>query len=583
MAAVGTAINYNAEQQQQDAIEREIDAFHGRFIDGLADGRRAQLIETERKIILLWVLSQQAQIKGYRYDGNLLWLFENRAILLREADHNCKLGECHQFSATPGQHLRDALSGEVITASGNVYVCAVSGAFHHCPTTASCACTKFDTRAQQDGFFCPISHRQKHHKMTTVQGYSVDRPIGIDRLAKQMRDEDAHLNDGFDMEMDDMMIDDDLDGGIDGDYYDDRELIVDSGSTIGTDQKLNSEMLDVEFSDAKPRRNADVAVEHMMESNSTAVERLITRAFTDAQDNPSGHPPPKRSTVPPKRQRTVKIIAEMTGDERIEMHMRDMSKKKSLALSVVKLVLSFDAQVRLYREQMYRLGKRATEHVNSQVGKAKRPLTTIECDNLFFGFMARALPKQPRSDVSLYFGRYTNAIMHVWTVVARSPYARGEASQSEKPVAKQKPLKFEKIAFGLIYRIAEGGFNFNASLPVALLNRFGIATVCPDLFTELRDFQLPVVSYDPAVSAAIVDSAHLLELRKHALTNAQPDSKIVNEGNKLIEACYRSVFRELGMDCVKSLMSGADKRETLQAYMDACKSKLVPDTSAENG
>jgi len=283
----------------------------------------------------------------------------------------------------------------------------------------------------------------------------------------------------------------------------------------------------------------------------------------DARSTRSRAPAPKAATRP---QRVVRTLVDMTSDERVALHFLELDRKQALALAIVRFVLSFENQATLYANKLNELSERITTRVNAQINKARRPLTSVDCDNLFLRYMTEAMPAPPRVVPGLYFGRYTNAIMQAWCIVAQSPYARTAA------VRKQPPLRFEKIAFGLLYKMAGGGYTVNCALPSKLVARYGLAP---------EAHPLDVISHDPAIAAAIADSAQLVALRAVSLTSARPDGKTVNDGFKLLENCYRSIFQELLLECAKRLQNGEDKQQAVQAYFDACASKRVPPTAQQ--
>lgn len=554
------SINYNKADQAADALLSEQDVKNDIFIETLVDGVRKQRLNTEKNIILMWVLSQQAQVRGYRFDGNYAWLMENRALLLHpEAGHDCTKQDCRQFNAQPGQALEYVMTGEKLSASGDVFVCSMTGAAHVCPH-GNCSATVIDRNNQQAGYYCPITSRAKHSKMTSVEGYNAERPIGRDKLDKRLREEDDDMNAGNEVEdFEGFDMDDD------GDHSDDL---------LAMDNEAPQEMFEGKLGGKKSHKKKYLEGGSELESRAETLKRIIDQAHKVSNEPPQESQELPRPAVV-RRPRTVKIIAEMTADEKIALHLKDLPKKQTLARSIVKFVLDFENQCKLYAAKLDELAEKATARVNSQISKARRCLTTIECDNIFLTFMLEAMSKPPRAVPNLYFGRYTNAIMQMWITVSQSPYAR------EVIMRKQRPLKFDKIAFGLMYKFAGGGYTINCSLPPKVLAHFNIAAELPDLYPLLSNLQLNVVSHDPAIAAAIVPSSQLVQLRQYSLTYAEPDSKTVNEGFKLLEQCYKSIFRELALTCVQELQNGTDKRLSVQAYLDACASKKVPPTSEE--
>ena len=577
MAAATVTINYNAANIEKTEVDRDLEATQLRFLDGMAEGLRKRRIEEEKKIILLWVLSQHAAVKGYEYEGRLEWLFQNRDLLLKpQKGHNCAKHECTQFNAIPQEMLCNRITGEIVQASGDVFICSLTGMAHECPASAACPYTIIDPTHYRDGFYCPVTARAKQAKKTAVEGYSAERPISKDRFDKQVADEDNALNDkpgdedegpgSCDLEED---VSDDERHELSED--DEEEKVVEM--THGAVRVVDESMSDNHVSYVQ--RLFIKAEKKALKDSSPAVKRLFDKAYKMplADSALSGPPSSVKRKQPPKRTRLVKTISEMTPEERSSMHLKDLDKKQLLAVAIVKFALSFENQARLYGARLEEQGVKACRHVNSQKRKAKRSLTTIECDNMFLAFMTANLPVRPRVVENLYFGRYVNAIMYMWLVVCQSPYARGVI------MPKQKPLKFEKMAFGLMYRFAGGGYKINCSLPDVVLHRFELQSECPDLHAVVSNFQVGVITHDPAVCAAIVDSAHLLELHRHSLTHAQPDARTVNEGYKLLENCYKSIFKKLAQDCIRRLQKGEDKRLSVQAYIDACISKKVPATS----
>lgn len=544
------AINYNEEDQKQTAAEQEQDLINGLFIGNMVEGIRKQRLNTEKNVILLWVLSQQAHVKGHKqFVERFEWLLENRALLLKpETGHSCPDSPCDPISAKPGQLLHYVLTNETFNATGDVFVCSMTGAAHICCGMNNCSATVIDRNDQRAGYHCAITSRAKHQNITSVAGYNADRPVGRDTLNKQIRDEEDGMNANTGAEDFDM----------DGDGNDPEEMVT-----------RDNEYVDELFEKKRDDQT------NMLETPEENLRRMLDWADKAANQKVSLTVPVHRKPPPPlpRPQRKVKTLTEMTADERVAVHLKDLDKKQALARSIVRFVLSFDNQCRLYVSKMKEVAEKATARVNSQISKAKRCLTSIDCDNIFLRFMMDNSPRRPGIVAGLYFGRYVNAIMQMWCTVSQSPYARTVIMR------KQRPLKFDKIAFGLLYKIAGGGYTINCSLPAKVLQHFSIAKELPDLYAVVKSYQVHVISHDPAIAAAIVDSSQLVPLRSFSYTNAQPDSKTVNEGFKLLENCYKSIFKELVMGCIKQLQNGEDKRLVVQAYLEACISKKVPSTS----
>lgn len=545
-----SVINYNVKELEEKDSARDIESYHDRLIDAISEGLRKRQVENEKKTILLWVLSQQAQLKGYEFNQQYEWLFQNRALLLKSTiDHDCTLGLCTQFNANSGDKLRNVLTNEESIATGDVFVCALTGKIHICPSTpAACNYTVISSRERQEGYVCPVTFRMKSRKQTNVEGYSAERPISKAKFDKQVEDEDNAGNDVEEQNEDGFDVDEDHSD------IDDVEGIVgveDDTQHIGGQTN-----------------------EYVLDDRDAYMTKVFSKAHRSAKNNGLKHPLPAGKASKPKKVKLTKSIADMNPDEKTNQHLKDLEKKKELANSIVKFVFTFDNQVRLYTSKLNILAEKAVERVNSQKRKAKRSLTTIECDNLFFAYMQDHLPPKPRCTPVLFLGRYTNAIMHMWLTVSHSPYARGII------MAKQKPLKFEKMAFALLYRIAGGGYKVNCSLPDTILQKYALRKVCTgELCERIRNLQITLITHDPAASAAIAESSLLVELRQHSFTLAQPDAKTVNEGYKLLENCYRSIFKELAQQCIEKLQKPSDKREALEAYIDACTGKKIPPTT----
>jgi len=198
MSSAPQLINYNRAEQQRAANVQATADLDELFLANVVENMRKSRLNLEKNVLLLWVLSQQAKIKRYEYDDRHEWLLENRGLLLLPEDkHDCTQRECCQFSAQPGQRLTYVITGEQIDATGDIYVCSWTGAAHHCPGSSSCSATVIDHADQRAGYYCAITSRSKRNKMTHVEGYNAERPIGLDKLDKKMRAEEDGMNDNY--------------------------------------------------------------------------------------------------------------------------------------------------------------------------------------------------------------------------------------------------------------------------------------------------------------------------------------------------------------------------------------------------
>lgn len=514
-------INYNAERLEQEQRDNKKQIFDDFFLEAIGAVQRRRDMQLEKDIALLYVLSQRAKSNGHRFRSYSELLQKRDWILGYDPEHDCAEGRCNVIQMPPGKMLTYELTGEKVLSSGAVWVCTFNGETHVCLDKEPCNKSVIDRMEQAEGFICTVTGRYKCSAVTTIPAYDQKHPIGYSTLNRMRKSEDERIG-----------------------------IVHHEGDDYG---EVSHEEQAKEFGDDFFEDDGDNAFAEVTAKAERAAQRQMQ----------------PRKAPQAKRRKPAKPKEPVTPNEKTRQLLRDMPEKQQLALSIVRMLLLRSNQAKLYNQRIDALARDATAKVNSEKRKSRRDLTTIECFEVWLRHVVEKAPPKPLMGPELNFKAYANSIVEMWLTVAGSPYARACG-------VKQKPLHFEKLAFALLYTAARGGYRVVCSLPADKLA--GVEELDAKLYGIVVDFQVQAISPDPLLSQYLPLDTDIVEVRRHSQCNANPDTKTVFNGVKLLKICINSIFDDLREQTLKQLENCDDKVQILQAYFDRCVGKKLTPT-----
>jgi len=281
---------------------------------------------------------------------------------------------------------------------------------------------------------------------------------------------------------------------------------------------------------------------------------------------------PKVSVEPERRRGPIKKRQPMTGTDRSVNYLKQMTQKQRQATTIVKLLLNTELQMRYYQERQHVAARKAFDHVNMQKGRALRDFSRMDCISMWYKRYYEVVDTPPTLVGSIKPNVYVNSIMELWEKLATSLYARQRSS------SKHKPLNFQKIAFAYMYQLTAGDYVCNCSLSEAVIEKYSLHTVAPELAKIVGDFGIRVITLDPHLREAIAHPDSVVALSKMQRTTAKPEPKTITHGTKLLKGAINSIYYGLRQECIAELAKNTDKAAVLQTYIDCCKENEIQPT-----
>jgi hypothetical protein len=486
--------------------------------------------------------------------------------LTSELQHDCACHRCVQFSLPRGSTFCDPLTGAKLTSSGTMFVCRTAGVSHYCPLEDRCDRTYINTNERRQGYVCLITSRYKGGVMSRIPEYDEDRKIATSRINKmkeaEERDEADANYDSADEDWDFEVEDDDVNNPDErADIAGDEEMVLEPEEH--ENERFDSAKLRSDFYSIRKLSQ----VRHY--AHTADLNKIVDQL--DQLHSPKRQLSPGSSSSPAKRQRRPRTPrSALTPEERTQQHLRNPEDRALRIREVFRLLTDNSHKITMYRAALHDASREANERVDSAKRKsAARELSNIECRTIWFSAVLPKLPPVPRLRVSpMKPDVFVQKIEAAWVLAAHSPIAKQQKQQSGR---KRGTLNLVKIAFGVLYVIADGGYKQNCSLEASMLTQSGCPTQLDGV--DLTQFHVRVLPGSRELPEYIVPRDELGTLRQLVRTPVAFSDKTEFEGRKLLKACITSKHAHIRSELINELSAGpTESEECLRRYIAQCQS-----------
>jgi len=485
-----------------------------------------------------------------------------------ELPHECVCYRCTQFTLRQGSTFDDPQTGRKLVSSGTMYICRASGVSHYCPVEDRCDRTYINTNERRQGYVCLITSRHKGGVMSRIPEYDEDRKIATSRINKmkeaEERDEVDGNYDSGDEDFDFEIEDDDVNHGTEhlDANADDQDMAMDLPPDEDGNENVHIDSAKLRDDFYTIRKLSQVRHYAHTADLSKIVDRL------DELHSPKRRASPGTSSSPAKRQRRPRTPkSALTPAERTEQHLRNPEDRTRRIREVFRLLTENGHKITMYRAALHDASREANERVDSAKRKsAARELTNIECRTIWFSAVLPKLPPVPRLRTTpMKPDVFVQKIEAAWVLAAHSPIAKQQKQQSGR---KRGTLNLVKIAFGVLYVIADGGYKQNCSLEASML---GDSRTVDGV--DLTRFHVRVLPGSRELPEFIVPRDELGTLRQLVRTPVAFSDKTEFEGRKLLKACITSKQAHIRSELINELSAGLTEREEcLRRYIAQCQS-----------
>lgn len=366
--------NYN--QDFLDLKQKKYDIFNNGMSElvDISTEQKNKAMRTEAAILELYVLVQRAKAANWAFSSYKALLDSDaRDFLMENSDnHICGSETCHLLNPAKGELMRYEVTGEVVRASGDLWICSRTGMIHVCSGKQHCSKTTIDPNNHEEGYYCIVTKLWKGSFATEIPACDPKRPVGETQRTRWKRGEShkmgnyQHTDEGYDME--------DMRQFESGQSFRNKDLIYDGSAPLKQ-------------------------LKH--------IQRAVRQA---------------------KRQKAK------TPQEKTRMHMRGLEDKFLLAQSIAKLMMYSGNQVEMYNSRVHKLAQKATKKLESERGKAKREMSLIECKESWMRYMVANMPKRPNLVPNVKYKVYADAMLQMWQLVAYSPHAQQDNGPRQRPI-----------------------------------------------------------------------------------------------------------------------------------------------------